>query len=59
MVDESVSCDSAALDKVSAVPAMTSGPRGPQRASIRPDSGAHSAIMAGIGKIVRPARTGL
>ena len=34
-----VSCDSAALDKVSAVPAMTSGPREPERASIRPDSG--------------------
>ena len=34
---------------------MTSGIRGPRLATIRPASGAHSAITTGIGKMVRPA----
>src|SRR5258708_17776666 len=58
-LDEAVSCDSAALERVSAAPAITSGPREEPLASMRPDSGAHSAMAAGIGKLVRPARTAL
>ena len=50
-----VSRDRAALLKVSATPAMTSGTRGPRLATMRPASGAHSAITTGIGKMVRPA----
>src|SRR6202042_1574794 len=50
-----VSCDSAALLRVSAAPAMTSGIRGPRLATIRPARGAHSAMTTGIGRIVRPA----
>ena len=50
-----VSRDSAALLMVSAAPAMTSGIRGPRLATIRPASGAHSAMTTGIGRMVRPA----
>ena len=34
---------------------MTSGTRGPRLATMRPASGAHSAITTGIGKMARPA----
>src|SRR5487761_556261 len=53
----SVSRDRAALLSVSAAPAMTSGSRGPRRATIRPASGAQAAITIGIGSRVRPARS--
>src|ERR1017187_4412130 len=49
-----VSCDSAALLRVSAAPAMTSGTLGPRLATIRPATGAHRAITTGIGKMDRP-----
>src|ERR1035441_355832 len=49
------SCDRAALLRVSAAPAMTSGTRGPRLATIRPASGAHRAMTTGIGKMDRPA----
>ncbi len=53
------SCESAAVDRVSAAPAMTNGTRGPLRARIRPEIGEETAIMIGIGSSVRPARSAL
>ena len=36
-------------------PATTSGSRGPRAARIRPDSGAHTTIIAAIGSMNSPA----
>ena len=54
-----LSWDSAAVDRVSAAPAITNGTRGPPRATIRPEIGDARAIMQGIGSSVRPARSAL
>ena len=43
---------------VNDTPAIASGRRGPRRPTMRPDSGAHSTIMAAIGSVARPASSG-
>jgi hypothetical protein len=40
-----------------AMPATTSGSRGPLVPTVRPDSGAHATIIAATGSMYNPARS--